>query len=199
MTFDPKRRLVMATFKTVLGHSLPAGTTLTVVEEPTQRGEVDEALAARLYNSKNAVYFEDARPTPVETPDQERARLAREALRDSPADDVVATDDLVVWQDDDAETGKKAGQKVTNDDLRVIAAREGAVVETDDNKGDLRRKIMEARAARAVDNTTNSGTVGGLGQDAGGDAGSTGAGNANGAETGVGGDAHGEAGEGQGD
>jgi hypothetical protein len=199
MTFDPKRRLVMATFKTVLGHSLPAGTTLTIVEEPSARGEVDEALARRLFNSKNAVYFEDARPTPVETPDQERARLAREALRDSPADDVVATDDLSVWQEDDAETGKKAGQKVTNDDLRVIAAREGAVVETDDNKGDLTRKIMEARAARAVDNTTNSGTVGGPVDDAGGNPGSTGAGDANDAETAAGGDAHGEAGEGEGD
>lgn len=202
MTFDPKRRLVMATFKTVLGHNLPAGTTLTIVDEPKARGEVDEAMARRLHASKNAVYFEDATPTPVETPEQEKNRLAREALRDArdlPADDfqLVPTDDLVKWQADDTELGRKAGDPVTNGDLRVIAAREGAVVETDDNKADLQRKIMERRAALAVDNSTNTQNADGAIAGLGGETGATGAGTGEDVDSGAGGDAHGEAGEGE--
>lgn len=198
MTFDPKRRLVMAKFKTVLGHNLPAGTSLTIVEEPSARAEVDKAMAARLFNSKNAVYFEDATPTPVETPDQEKNRLALEALREGRrgrTDELVATDDLVVWPDGTP----KAGRKLTKDDLLDIADREGVVIETDDNKADLTRKIMNHRAMAAVVNTTNSGTVAGL-IVADGDAdGSTGAGTAGDADAGADGDAHGEAGEGEGD
>jgi hypothetical protein len=197
MTFDPKRRLVMATFKTVMGHNLIAGRTLTIVEEPSAPGEVDEAMAARLFNSKNAVYFEDARPTPVETPEQEAARLAREALRDATDGELTPTDDLVTWQVDDPETGKKAGAKVTKDDLLAIAEREGAAVETDDNKGDLIRKIMERRATPVGDNTTNSGTVTSLEPGLVDGSGLTGAGTVGDADTGADGDAHGEAGEGE--
>jgi hypothetical protein len=202
MTYDPKRRLVMASFKTVLGHNLPAGTPLTVVEEPKARGEIDLAMATRLHGGRIAVYAEDARPTPVETPEQERNRLALEALRDAPADDpdaFVATDDLTVWQADDAETGKKAGDKVTNDDLRAIAEREGALIESDDNKPDLQRKIMERRAAVALGNVTNSDTQIGAGEAVGGSGGSTGAGTGGRADRGAPGDGHGTAGEGESD
>lgn len=201
MTFDPKRRLVMASFKTVLGHNLPAGTPLAIVEEPSARGEVDEAMARRLFASGVAGYEDEVHATPVETPDQERNRLALERLReggDDP-DSLAATDDLVIWQADDEETGKKAGAKVTNDDLRVIAAREGAVVETDDNKADLTRKIMEVRAARAIQNGTNAETDGAGGQGDTLNSGSTGPGTAGSPETGANGDAHGSAGEGQSD
>lgn len=201
MTFDPKRRIVMATFKTVLGHNLPAGTPLVIAEEPAQRGEVDLQLATRLFNSKNAVYAEDARPTPVETPEQERARLAAERLRDAgPGGEdegqLVPTDDLVTWPADDAETGAKAGDRVTNEHLRAIATREGAVVESDDNKADLQQKIMLRRAlGNSTYTQTGQGTTGGVAADPA----STGAGSGRGADTGAGGDAHGAAGEGQSD
>jgi hypothetical protein len=195
MTFDPKRRLVMATFKTVLGHNLPAGTALTITDEPSARGEVDEALARRLYASSNAVYAEDHRPTPVETPEQEKARLAREALRDGgPADELTPTDDLVVHPDGHP----KAGKKVTKDDLLEIAGREGVTVETDDNKPDLQRKIMEARAGSAA-NLTNSGTAEGAGVVDGDQSAPTGAGDTDDADSGAGGDSHGTAGEGEAD
>ena len=35
--------------------------------------------------------------------------------------------------------------------LRLIAGREGAAIESDDNKADLQRKIIEGRASRAPD------------------------------------------------
>lgn len=198
MTFDPKRRLVMASFKTVLGHNLPAGTPLAIVDEPAAPGEVDEALARRLFASKLAGYDDEVYATPVETPEAERNRLALEALRDG-GTDALATDDLLVWAADDAETGKKAGQKVTKDDLLVIAAREGVVVETDDNKPDLQRKILERRASLAQLNGVNAETDGAGGQGDTGAQGATGPGTATGADTGADGDAHGEAGEGQSD
>lgn len=75
MTFDPTRRLVMASFKTVLGHDLPAGTPLVLKDKPEAFAEVDEPVARRLWDAKLAVYMEDARPTPVETPRQEAERL----------------------------------------------------------------------------------------------------------------------------
>lgn len=56
--------------------------------------------------------------------------------------------DLVKWQADDGEAGKLAGESVTNDDLRLIASREGAAIESDDNKESLQRKIMAHRAAQ---------------------------------------------------
>lgn len=203
MTFDPRRPIVMATFKTVLGHNLPAGTPLTIVEEPTAKGEVDEAMARRLFASRNAVYREDARPTPVETPEAEKARLAAEALRDAAGTEgegqLVPQEDLVSWQADDEELGTKAGDRVTNDHLRAIAARERVVVEGDDNKADLQRKIMEGRALRGSENSTYSGTAQGLTGEGTVLAGSTGAGTGRGADKGAVGDAHGPAGEGQSD
>lgn len=202
MTFDPKRRLVMASFKTVLGHNLPAGFPLAIVEEPSARGEVDEALARRLHSSKVAVYAEEAHATPVETPEQERARLAAEALRDAPADQpdaLTATDDLVVWQENDRALNRRKGDKVTNADLRAIAAREGVVVEGDDNKADLTRKIMERRAQAAVVNGTNAETDGAGTQGDTAAQGSTAPATTGGADTGADGDAHGSAGEGQSD
>lgn len=200
MTFDPRRPIVMATFKTVLGHNLPVGTPLTIVEEPTASGEIDEAMARRLFASGNAVYREDARPTPVETPEAEKARLAAEALRDAVGTEgegqLTPQEDLVTWQVDDAELKAKAGDRVTNDHLRAIAGRENVVVEGDDNKADLQRKIMEGRALRGAENSTYSGTAQGL--TAGGTVlpGSTGAGTGQGADKGAVGDAHGPAGEG---
>lgn len=191
--FDPKRRIVMATFKTVLGHNLPAGHTLTIVEEPAAKGEVDLAMATRLFNSRNAVYFEDAKPTPVETPEQEKARLALEALREAPAgsDDFVPTSDLLVWP----EGTEKAGKKVTKDDLLEIADDEGAVVETDDNKSDLIRKIMERRAAVAVENSTESQSLSGLDASGGGTFVGTGGLVPDDADGGGQGDDHGSAGD----
>lgn len=196
--FDPKRRLVMASFKTVFGHNLPAGHTLTIVDEPSAKGEVDKAMATRLFNSRNAVYAEDARPTPVETPEQEKARLALEALRDGGTDgtdDLVPTADLLKWPEADSETGAKAGDTVTKAHLLAIAAREGALIETDDNKPDLIRKIMERRAALALANSTNSQSAGGLDQSGGGLFAGTGAEVDGDADTGGQGDLHGSAGD----
>lgn len=90
-TFDPARPLVMAQFRTVLGHGLNAGTALTVTDEPSAAGEVDEALARRLWNGGLAMYADEARPTPVETPEQEQARLATEASRSAETDAAAPT------------------------------------------------------------------------------------------------------------
>lgn len=149
MTYDPTRRLVMATFKTVHGHGLPAGTFLTLASEPAKAGEVDEDTARLLWNKKAAVYEEDHRPTPVETPQQEAARIVTAVVADPDAP-VETPADLVTWQQDDDEVLKKAGDRVTVVDLRLIAGREGVTVETDDNKGDLIAKIVAARAAKAL-------------------------------------------------
>lgn len=211
MTFDSKRPLVMAHAKTVLGHALTVGYPLAIVDEPKGPGEVDEAMARRLHASGMAGYRDELHATPVETPEQERNRLALERLRDAeaaaaPEDlapgeplDIVPTDDLTVWQADDEETGKKKGAKVTKDDLLAIAARESVVVETDDNKADLTRKIMERRAQMAVQNGTNAETDGAGGQGDTLNSGSTAPGTAAGADSASDGDAHGVAGEGASD
>lgn len=73
--FDPKKSLVMAVFKTVLGHDLQPGTRLTIVTKPDAAGEVDTALANRLWASGIAVYDDAFSPTPVETREQEAERL----------------------------------------------------------------------------------------------------------------------------
>lgn len=134
--FDPTRALVMAKFKTVNGHSLPAGTPLTIVAEPEGRAQIDEAMAKRLFAGGIAIYADDFRPTPVESKEAEAARL----LADAPADAEGAPDDDLVIPADLA---------VSNAKLRDIAAEEGVAVESDDNKADLQRKIIQARAARA--------------------------------------------------
>lgn len=138
--FDPARKLVMAKFKTVLGHSLPAGAELTIAAEPSARGEVDEALARRLHAGRIAVYAEDFRPTPVESKEAEAARLLAGGTASPDFTEGAIEGDQIEVQDD---------LRVSNKDLRAIAEREGVAVESDDNKADLQRKIMEARAARA--------------------------------------------------
>lgn len=138
--FDPARKLTMARFKTVLGHGLQAGTPLAIVKEPTARGEVDEAMARRLHKSGIAVYAEDFRPTPVETKEQEAARLtAGETATPDSTESAIEGDQIEV-QDD---------LRVSNADLRKIAKDEGVELESDDNKADMQLKIMRARAARA--------------------------------------------------
>lgn len=195
MSFDPARRLVMATFKTVHGYGLNSGSPLTITAEPSARGEVDEALAFRLWKSGVAVYADDHRPTPVEAPAQEKVRLAAEALRDAGSGE-LSIPDLTVWEADDTETGKKAGAKVTKEDLLAVAAREGVTVETDDNKADLIRKITEARAAPLGGNPTKSESEAApiQGDDAA--TGATARDDGSGPATGGAGDAHGAAGEG---
>ena len=166
--FDKSRPLVMKSFRTVHGHNLNVGARLTLVEgEPSAPGEVDDVMAERLWAGGIAIYEDQARPTPVETPEQEKARLAVEALRDQrdaelrgDEDAVLAAPaDLVTWQQDDAETGKKEGDRVTRADLVVIAGREGVDVDNGDHKPDLIRKITERRAAGTGENSTNSDLV----------------------------------------
>lgn len=138
--FDPARKLVIAKFKTVLGHSLTAGTPLTIADEPSARGEVDEALARRLHAGGIAVYAEDFHPTPIESKEAEAARLL---------DGGTASPDLTEGKIDEPQIEVQDDLTVSNKDLRAIAEREGIAVESDDNKADLQRKIMEGRAARA--------------------------------------------------
>lgn len=203
MTFDPKRRLVMATAKTVLGHALPVGHPLTIVEEPSAAGEVDEAMAKRLQASKLAGYLDELHATPVETPEQERNRLALEAVRESrrpgvAEDEVVEltpTPDLLV----NPAGHPNAGKKVTKDDLIEIAGKEGVVIETDDNKPDLVRKIMEARALRATPNGTEASSEGASFVEGSDVSGATGRATGGRADSGAQGDAHGKAGEGPSD
>jgi hypothetical protein len=153
---DYDRKLVMTKFKTVLGHNLTAGTPLVITDKPIEAGQIDRDMADRLFGGGLAVYAEDFHPTPVETAEQEAARLLRggtaspdltEGEIDPPQIEVQA--DLVTWQEDNPTLGKTAGQKVTKDDLLAIAELEEDAVESDDNKADLQRKIMEARASRA--------------------------------------------------
>lgn len=154
--FDPARKLVMAKFKTVGGHNLNRGAPLIIAAEPAAAGEVDEAMARRLFAGGQAIYADEFRPTPVESKEAEAARLlgGQTASPDLTETEIEGTQievqaDLVTWQADDDALGKKAGQKITKDDLLAIAEREEVAVESDDNKADLQRKIMEGRAARA--------------------------------------------------
>lgn len=193
---DLNRPLVMAAAKTVLGHALPLGHPLTIVDEPSAPGEVDASMAKRLHASKLAGYRDELHATPVETPEQERNRLAYEALRDAGPQtaDLVASPDLLTHQD-----GPKAGKAMTRADLIDLARREGAAVETDDNKPDLIRKIMEHRATAAQINGTNAETNGAGGQGDTAAQGSTEPGTGGNADDAANGDAHGVAGEGPSD
>lgn len=138
--FDPARKLTMARFKTVHGHGLQAGTALAIVEEPAAAGEVDEAMARRLWNAGIAVYAEDFRPTPVETKEQEAARLtAGETASPDSTESAIEGTQIEVQED----------LRVSNSALRKIAEDEGVELESDDNKADMQFKIMRARAARA--------------------------------------------------
>lgn len=73
--FDPSKSLVMGRFNTVGGHALAAGSALTIVEEPKERGEVTLETATRLWASGTFVYADKAHPTPVESPQDAARRL----------------------------------------------------------------------------------------------------------------------------
>lgn len=163
--FDPTRPLTMAKFKTVDGFGVPVGTPLVIVDEPRALGEVTEASARRLHAKGNAVYADDFRPTPVETEEQAKAREASIALADAGLPviegdgsdlteqeslELVPPADLVTWQDDDADLGKVAGDRVTKEDLLTIAMREEIVLTDESTKPVIIRQIVEARAAKAV-------------------------------------------------
>ena len=154
--FNAETPLIMATFKTVHGFNLNRGARLTIVDEPEAAGQVTEATARRLFASKVAVPADNFRPTPVETPEQNAARVLADATDQSDGATVdlgnlEIPEDLSVWQEDDREAGARKGDRGTNDHLRLIAGREGAAIESDDNKADLQRKIIEGRASRAPD------------------------------------------------
>lgn len=160
--FDPAKPLTMTGFKTVDGFNLTAGTRLVIVAEPKVLGEVTESMARRLHAKGNAVYEEDFRPTPVETEEQGRAREAGLVLAAAtPAvsvegnatelepGEITPPDDLVTWQADDLDLGKKAGDRVTKEDLVTIAFREEIVLTDESTKPVIIRQIVEARAAKA--------------------------------------------------
>lgn len=73
-TFDPTKPLVMKSFNTVGGFALAAGESVSIVEEPKERGEITLATATRLFG-RTFVYADEARPTPVETPQEAAKRL----------------------------------------------------------------------------------------------------------------------------
>lgn len=83
-TFDPARPIAMGIFRTVGGHALGPGDPLKIAEDPKERGEVDLDTATRLWASGTFVYAEEARPTPVESPqDAARRLVAMEELPNS--------------------------------------------------------------------------------------------------------------------
>jgi hypothetical protein len=74
--FDPAKPLRMGRFNTVNGHPLTPGANITIVEgEPKAAGEVTLDQATRLWSGRTFVYAEDARPTPVESPQDAAKRL----------------------------------------------------------------------------------------------------------------------------
>lgn len=162
--FNPDTPLLMARRKSVNGTYLNAGTKLVITDKPSAPGEVDEDTARLLFNKGIAVPLDDFRPTPVETKDQEAARLRRDQVAtdaEMPQTSASTSDsdgekrdsfepqsDLVTWQADDDEAGKKAGDPVTNDDLVLLGGREGLTF-SGDRKADMQLAIMNARAARA--------------------------------------------------
>lgn len=76
--FDPTKPLAMGRFNTVGGHALTPGDPITITpdgQEPKERGEVTAETALRLWAGGTFVYAEDARPTPVESPQDAARRL----------------------------------------------------------------------------------------------------------------------------
>jgi hypothetical protein len=141
--FDAATPLVMAKFKTVHGFNLQRGARLHIVKEPSVSGEVTEAMARRLFKSKIAVPADAFRPTPVETKEQEAARLtAGAALTPQPDESTIEGDEVEVQED----------LRTTKDALRKIAEKEGVELASDDNKGDIQVKIMLHRASQAGEN-----------------------------------------------
>lgn len=139
--FDPSVPLTMAKFKTVHGHNLNAGTALVIAASPVASGEVTEDMARRLYLSGAAVPADDFRPTPVETPVQEAARLAKSNAALAEEAEALGVEPPL--------PEIPADLQVTKARLLEIAAEEEVAVESDDNKPDLQAKIIAARAAKA--------------------------------------------------
>ncbi|MFL6864116.1 MAG: hypothetical protein ACJ8DZ_14065 [Allosphingosinicella sp.] len=65
----------MGRFNTVAGHAMAAGDPIAIVGEPKERGEVTEDQARRLWSGGTFVYAHEARPTPVESPEEAARRL----------------------------------------------------------------------------------------------------------------------------
>lgn len=75
--FDPDKPLVMAKPQTIYIHRMATGDPLTIVDEetPDERGAVTADLAERLWATGFAVYADDFRPTPVESPEEHARRV----------------------------------------------------------------------------------------------------------------------------
>lgn len=73
--FDASKPIVMARFNTVGGHALATGEPLKIVDDPKERGEVSLETATRLWAGGTFVYAGEARPTPVESPQDAARRL----------------------------------------------------------------------------------------------------------------------------
>lgn len=74
-SFDESKPLVMGRFNTVNGHALAPGEPITISEDPKERGEVTRDTAVRLWSGGTFIYAADARPTPVESPQDAARRL----------------------------------------------------------------------------------------------------------------------------
>jgi hypothetical protein len=76
--FDPTRTLVMTAFGSLREHNVHGGAPITIVPSVTDdapAGHVSAEEAEALWSTGKIIYSEDARPTPVETPEQEANRL----------------------------------------------------------------------------------------------------------------------------
>lgn len=67
--FDPTRQLAMTRGALLNGHSLARLAPVTIVSDPTGRGEVTEEVARRLWAAGTFDYVEDLVATPVEDPE----------------------------------------------------------------------------------------------------------------------------------
>lgn len=76
-TFDPAQPLVMGRFNTVNGFAITPGDPISITEDPKAPGEVTVDSAVRLWSGGTFIYAKDARPTPVESPQDAARRLAR--------------------------------------------------------------------------------------------------------------------------
>lgn len=72
---DPSQPLVMAFRRTLGGNLMATHESVAIVEEPAERGEVDEETARRLWARGVLIYQSSILPTPVETPQEAAARL----------------------------------------------------------------------------------------------------------------------------
>ena len=73
--FDASKPLVMARFGTLNGHDLTLGSPITVTEEDSEAaGNASPDLARTLWASGTFDYAENARPTPVESPEDAAER-----------------------------------------------------------------------------------------------------------------------------